>query len=128
MADDEPTKEDVADRRTLTFHYIKSNFFRVLHADGVIGSPGPSGDSVRVCFFSDRVPLPLQVEVAVGNDGRVGDELSQVARKGLVREVDAEIVMSLDVAQQVAEFIQRQVAAAKEMSDRFEAKQKEERA
>ena len=39
-------------KRTVTFDYIKSNLFRVIHADGVWGGIAPTG-KIHLSFFND---------------------------------------------------------------------------
>lgn len=91
----------MADTPVVRFHYIKSNAYRVVHADGVVGGPTPSG-LVHVSFFSERLPIPTVVDHAVsdigGGRGTLGNEIAREGKKGVVREVEVGVVMTLDTA------------------------------
>lgn len=101
-------------RSLIQFHYIKGNFFHVVHADGVVGGPGPSADSVRVSFYNDRVPLPIQVTNEISDAGLPGAEVGRVARQGIVREVEVEVIMPPEVAREIGKFIIDAAEAAEE--------------
>ena len=40
------------------FDYIKSQFFRSVHVDGVFGGVIPSGKSIRMSIWNERWPIP----------------------------------------------------------------------
>lgn len=114
---DHPNQKDEGSRPpTVTFHYIKSNLFRVIHVDGAWGGPTPRGD-VEVAFWSERVPIPQQMVHKVNDDGTIGDELKEerIARDGLVREVETLIIMNIVNAKALLAFLQRAVKQAEEL-------------
>ena len=89
------------------FHYIKSNLFRVIHADGAHGGVTP-GLKVQMALFSERIPIPQKTtHKAVYNESEgsvaVGEEITdeRVARKGLVREVETEVLMDVETAKKL---------------------------
>jgi hypothetical protein len=86
------------------FHYIKSNAYRVVHADGIIGGPTPSG-LIHASFFSERLPIPTVVDQAVtdigGGRGVLGNEIAREGKNGLVREVEVGVAMTLDMAKRL---------------------------
>ncbi len=90
----------------IRFHYIKSNLFRVVHADGVWGGITPTG-GIQIAFFSERVPIPQQVEFQLSPDGRVGEEIPEgkVAREGIVREVEVDVVINLGTARLIRDWL-----------------------
>jgi hypothetical protein len=98
---------------SLKFHYIKGNFFRVVHADGAIGGLTPSRD-IFVSLFSQRAALPKMVEFAVSPNGNLGSEISREGKDGIVRDVEIGIVMSAATARDLATFLLEQVEALKE--------------
>jgi hypothetical protein len=90
MADEKlPTK--------IRYHYLKSNAFRVVHADGVFGGP-TAQNMMHLAFFSERAPIPQTVDHALdvidGTTAKVGAEVSRTARDGMVREVEVGILMT----------------------------------
>ncbi len=90
----------------IAFDYIKGNYFRVAHADGVIGGLTPSGN-VHMAFYSERGPIPQKEVHAVLPDGSLGEVLSDrmVVRPGIIREMDIDIVMSPDVAKNILRWL-----------------------
>lgn len=76
--------------------YQKSNFFRVIHADGMYGGATPRGD-VHMAVFSERSALPTASHFDVVA-GKAQPEVITETRSGVVRELEADIVMSLPVA------------------------------
>ena len=94
MDNEGPLKEVVVD-------LIKSNLYRVIHADGIWGGAHPSLDVVHLAVFSDRVAIPQQTVYKVTPDGDYGEEIvdKRVSRQGLVvREIEASMMMSISTA------------------------------
>ena len=85
---------------TVRFDYIKSNCFRVIRVDGAHGSPTPKGDGIQVAFFSERHPIP-QTEEYVIEKGKVGKRINITARAAIVREVEVEAILSIEIAKQL---------------------------
>ena len=89
---------------TVCFHYLKSNAYRVIHADGVVGGPTPSG-FLHMSLFSERLPIPTVIDYALTDVGggrkTLGDEVARDGKQGVVREVDVGIVMSIDMAKEL---------------------------
>lgn len=83
-------------RLEVTFEYIKSTQFRVIHADGAIGSVSPNGN-LNMTFFSERPPIPRTLVHELNDDGTLGSNIPEqtVTRKGVVREMDVNVVMNV---------------------------------
>ncbi len=98
----------------VAFDYIKGNAFRVIHADGVIGGPTPSGH-IHMAFFSERGPIPQREVRAVNRDGTVGDLIAGqlVTRNAIVREIDIDVVMSMQVAESMATWLNAMISDIK---------------
>lgn len=75
--------------------YTKSNFYRVIHVDGLYGGPAPTLGNIVMTVFSSRVPFPDQS----ANDAS-GKEIVQrrVAKPGIEQEVEASLVLNLQTA------------------------------
>jgi hypothetical protein len=93
---------------TVTYHYIKGNFFRVVHADGAIGGLTPNR-SIFLSLFSERGAIPQIVEQALNADGTLGDEKKRVGKEGLVREVEVGVMLSGPAAKRIADWLLKQV-------------------
>jgi hypothetical protein len=98
---------------TIKFHYIKSNLFRVAHADGAIGSLTPSRE-VFVCIFNERTAIPRMIEYGVSPDGELQDEIGRRTKDGIVREMEIGVVLSASAAEQLAEILLHQAKVIKE--------------
>jgi hypothetical protein len=98
---------------SIKFHYVKGNFFRVIHVDGAIGGLTPSRD-VFVSLFSQRAALPRMIELAVLPTGGLGGETGREGKEGIVREMEVGIVMSANAAHDLAQFLLEQVKAINE--------------
>jgi hypothetical protein len=83
----------------LQFEFIKSNFYRVVKADGIFGGLSPNG-SLHLGVYSERMPYPQKMfhKVEAGNMGPE-DTAKRVGRKGILREM--EVGISMDVAQAI---------------------------
>ena len=82
----------------IAFDYIKGNFFRVIHADGVLGGSTPSGN-IHMAFFSDRQPIPKREVYGLKPDGSLGDliiDVCEVSENSIIQNVLAPDLQSYD--------------------------------
>ncbi len=98
---------------SITFHYIKGTQFRVIHVDGAIGSLTPRG-LIHAALYSERAAIP-QMEV--------------VSRPGLVRELEASLMLDLNAAVSFRDWLSTRIdelkaalTAASEQSAKAEGK------
>lgn len=114
-ADEKPEPKTTTDR-TLSFDYIKSNLFRVIHADGAIGSITPTGN-LHVAFYSERAAIPKRTVHQHFDDGSISDPLADMteSRESIVREIDVDVVFSSEVLDSLINFLQanREALAAR---------------
>jgi hypothetical protein len=115
--------------KTVQFHYIKGNFFRVVHVDGIFGGLSPTGD-IFASFFSQRPPIPRLTVQSVNEKGELGEELlpESEIRDGLVREIEVGVVMRPEVAENLIKWLQTQVDSYKKLTDRTAMEQSEKNA
>ncbi|HLF94908.1 MAG TPA: hypothetical protein VJB14_15685 [Planctomycetota bacterium] len=94
---------------SIHFDFVKSNLFRVIHADGVWISP--YGENINVTFFNERIPIPRQTTQELKNDGTLGPEdvAKRLGRDALIREMEVNVVMSLQTAKAVQAFLKSAV-------------------
>lgn len=86
------------------FHYLKSNYFRVVHADGLLGSITPKND-IFVTFYNERSPLPDSLTFEITPKGEMGKEIESqrvINSDGFVREMEVGIVFDIDFARSFA--------------------------
>lgn len=90
---------DVVEPRTsqVRFYYQKSHFFRVIHADGVIGNLTPQG-LLHLAVYSERTAIPQTSLHELNEDGTLGKSLETDGKEGFVREIDTDLIMTKEVA------------------------------
>ena len=96
--EDNEVKQEIPSK--IKFNYIKSNHFRVVHADGVIGNGTPRND-LFMSFYSERIPLPDVLTYEIDKRGKVGKELLEerdIKSDGIIREMEVGVVVDLDMA------------------------------
>jgi hypothetical protein len=92
----------------VVFHYIKSTFFRVAHADGVIGGITPRGP-IHISFYSERPAIPQSTEQAILETGALGEITAQTGREGIVREMDIDIIITRQVAADLRDWLAQRI-------------------
>jgi hypothetical protein len=100
---------------SIKFHYIKGNFFRVVHVDGAIGGLTPSRD-IFVSLFSQRAPIPQMIELTVSPEGNLGSELKRETKEGVVREMEVGLALSAKAARDLGNFLLEQAKLYEESS------------
>ncbi len=108
----QPNK-DSSELSSISYRHINSNYFRVIHADGVWGGLTPAL-KVQMAFYSERSPLPETLTIAIEND-KPGKEISRVVDRSIVREIEASVVMDLDVAKSFVTWLNDKIAQAEEI-------------
>lgn len=98
----------------VVFHFIKSNHFRVIHVDGAWGGVTPRLQ-IHFALYNERPPIPQRVEHEIADDGTLAEESrdKRVSRGGLVREVETEVIMDIETAVSLANFLKEKVDEAK---------------
>jgi hypothetical protein len=101
----------------IAFHYLKSNHFRVVHADGVWGGP-TSDQRLHMAIWSERPVIPKVMVFGVTSSGQLGPELKERrdARDGIVREVEVDVVMSLDTARSLVEWLKKSIEISEKIA------------
>lgn len=104
----------------IKFHYIKSPIYRTVHADGVFGGITPSG-LIEMTLFSERFPIPTSARHPISADGAVQPEIERTSRDGIVRELEAGAVMTLETAKLIRDWFVEQVAQLEKARSRVGA-------
>jgi hypothetical protein len=107
MADINDTATPSATR--IKFYYIKGQFFRVAHVDGVIGGVTPNG-LIHAAMFSERPAIPQTTEHELTGAG-LGLQVTQEGREGFVRELDIDVMMTRAAAVNIKDWLEKQIAA-----------------
>jgi len=89
---------------TVDFHYVKTGGYRTYHVDGVFGGMTPKG-YIYMELFVERAPTPQIVSQEVNTDGTLGKETARQGKKGLIREVEAGVVVDLKTAELLRDWL-----------------------
>jgi hypothetical protein len=98
----------------ITVHQIKSNHFRVIFADSVIGAATPQS-RIQMALCNTRVAIPQEMVYKIDPDGVVGSEVTEerVGRKGLVRELEVQVVMDVEFAESLRDWLNEKILLCK---------------
>lgn len=94
--------------KQITFHYLKSTQFRVIHIDGAIGGITPAG-FIHISMFNERSAIPREQTHSVKKDGTLGDPIDTVSRNGVVREMEVDAIMNLSTAKILRDWLDRNI-------------------
>jgi hypothetical protein len=103
------------EQQNVVFEYIKSQLFRVVHADGAVGGVTPSGN-LNIAFYSERPAIPRMMVHKRNEDGTLGDPLPEqtIVRPGIIREMDVDVVIRPEAVDALVVWLQqRQVELQK---------------
>ncbi len=96
-------------RPEATFFYERDAGHAIFPASGMFGGPTPRGE-IYIAFFADHAPIPQQVTHEIKDDGHLGDELRRSqSQQGYVRTIGSEIVMSVETAVSLREWLQTKI-------------------
>ncbi|KRP85974.1 hypothetical protein AOQ73_36480 [Bradyrhizobium pachyrhizi] len=109
----------------IEFHFEKSNYFRVIHVDGAAGSLAPGGNYVHMAVYSERAPIPKKA-VFNSHQGQLGDEVAEKreARSGVFRELEADLVMSLDAAIALRDWLAERILEGQAVAELMRSRRK----
>ena len=80
----------------VTFDFVRSPFFRVVHSNGVWGGITPRQE-LSMTFYSERQALPQYVTHRVTSEG-LGPEINREGTSNIQREWEVEVLMSMEEA------------------------------
>lgn len=98
----------------LRVYFTKSNFFRVVHADGLVGSVTPKRD-IFISFYNERIPIPDSIVYELSPKGAVISEVESeriTTTKGVIREMEVGVVLDLADARSLIDWLRQMVGEA----------------
>ena len=98
---------------TIRFEFIKSNLFRVIHADGAFGGLTPRL-GIFINFYSERPPIPkVLVHRVSETSGVLGEEIREKreSKTGIVRESEVGVCVDVEVAKSLVVWLQDKIHA-----------------
>jgi hypothetical protein len=103
----------------LRIEYIKSNFFRIVHADGAIGGTSPRLE-LFITFYSERFPIPKVLVYQKTPEGSPGEELTaeRESKAGIIREAEVGVTLDLPTAKSLAVWLNEKIAELEKARER----------
>jgi len=105
--------------KQINFHYIRSNFFRTVHSEGVLGGLTPFS-SIVMNFYSERQVIPRIVTHELNPDMSLGKEIKKDSREGIIREVEISVSMNLQAARALKEWLEARLKEAEEAQRQYD--------
>lgn len=99
----------------IAFNYIKTPNYRTYHVDGVYGGTTPSG-KVFAELFVERRATPQVVSNEINKDGTLGKEITKEGKEGIVRQIEASLLMDIDTARSFAGWLIEKVQLVEKMA------------
>jgi hypothetical protein len=105
----------------VAFRYTKSSLCRVIHMDGAWGGVTPQGH-VQMGLYSEKheVPESHTYDVVGKDSSSKSGVLRQkaIADRGLVREIEVEVIMSTEVARALMRWLEERLAMVEAAQDK----------
>lgn len=94
----------------VSFKYLKSNLFRVVHADGAWGGLNLRGD-IHVSFYNERVAIPDSSKLVVAANEEVIKPEEFESSSKFIREVEVDVVFDLATAKSLRAWLNHKIDA-----------------
>jgi hypothetical protein len=94
--------------KTIDIYYKKTNNYRTYHVDGVFGGVTPRG-KFYIELYIDRSPTPQTIRHKIDEDGKIGDEVNREGKEGIIREIEAGLIMDYDVARSIRDWLDAKI-------------------
>lgn len=113
----------MSNQEKIQIHYIKSPHFKSFFATGIFGGVSPNG-LVSMAFFVDRPPIPQSIVTSVDVETGKTKEIdgSRVVKEGVIREVDCNILLDLNTAISLRDWLDKQIANLRSIESKQERK------
>lgn len=102
---------------TIDARFRRTALTRVAHIDGAWGGLTPSGD-ILMALYSERVSLPETTSYEVLSSGRAVQRPNEPAEMALLRDIELEAVMSVEVAQALVEWLTVKITEGRQYGSR----------
>jgi hypothetical protein len=97
----------------MVVRYAKSNLHRVIHVDGVFGGPSVGG-LIHIAIYSERVPVPTEQTYDISSNGIISEfPKSQKGGDGVLREIEASLMLSVPLADNLIPWLRKAIDNAK---------------
>lgn len=115
----QPNREQRRQRRGVAENrleaiYVKSNACRVIHADGAYGGLTPQLN-IYMALYSEHNALPASAVYVLDPAEKTAREETQAPPREWTREIEAEVIMSRDMARSLRDWLDARIKAVEEV-------------
>jgi hypothetical protein len=114
MADEKKTDSDAPNQ--MQIYYQRARHYRTIHADGAQLGLTPRA-AIQFTLYSDQKPMPEFVLHEITPEGNLGKVLEEVVKSGVIREVEVNVVMDVNVATSFVNVLQGLLAQVKSLQE-----------
>ena len=107
----------------LAVNYVKSNYFRVVHADGAWGGLSMSGD-IHIAFYNERAAIPDKSKLTVSKQTSqvvIPEEFEATSQH--VREVEVDVIVDLNTAISIRSWLDGKIKTLQALVTKAKAQQ-----
>jgi hypothetical protein len=119
------TDKESQKQHEVVINYLKSNFFRVIHADGAWGGISPRGD-IHISFYNERSALPDISRFTLSEEGQIAQPEFFKSNSKVIREIEADVIMDLGTAQALRNWLSERITLLEKLIKAEEEKQRQE--
>jgi len=101
-------KENLPSQKVVDVNYVKTGSYRTYHVDGMFGGPTAHG-KIYIELFIERAVTPQVIQFEVTQEGTLGKEVSRTGKKGIVREIEAGLIMDVAAAKSFGNWLNEKV-------------------
>jgi hypothetical protein len=113
----------MSDKGKIKFKYIYPDNYQPAYASGAFGGVS-SGGNIFINFYLEQPSLPEQVVQAVNDDGSLGEAVEKKPgdlKSTLVRTLQSGVILSLDEAENLLNWLSRRITEASEIRTQLES-------
>jgi hypothetical protein len=85
-----------------------------MHVDGVMGGITPHG-LIHIAVYSERAALPQITVHNVSLDGKLSHPVSSEGKVGIVREIDADLMMNKLTAIEIRDWLSKRITELEQL-------------
>lgn len=105
--EDKKKSAEKGKKQTMDVHYLKTGSYRTFHVDGLFGGITPSG-KIYTELYIQRYPTPKIITHEI-KDSVMGDEINRVGKEGIIREIEAGMVMDVEIAKIFRDWLSKKI-------------------
>jgi hypothetical protein len=94
---------------TLSFFYEKAGAFQTFHVDGAFGGISQRL-YINMAVFAERGPIPRRTDYELEANGKLGREVARDGKKGILRELQCNLMMDYRAASVVHKWLGEKLA------------------